>query len=288
VVIKVLVTGAYGMLGSQLVPYLRGRGYQVTAHARKGNADVCSDLSNADQTITALDAVQPEVIVNLAALADVDECERSPQSAYLANVRIVENLAKWMTREGTHHHLIHVSTDQVYDGAGCHREDDINLRNYYAFSKYAGELAATKVPRTVLRTNFFGPSRCGGRVSLSDWLVRSLSSGNAITVFDDVHFTPLALQRVAELVELAVERRSEGTFNLGSKGGMSKADFAFMLAKMLGLPTATMSRGSSTDVKLSAYRPKNMCMDSSHFEEVFGVQLPTLADEIESMKAAYA
>ena len=69
---------------------------------------------------------------------------------------------------------------------------------------------------------------------------------------------------------------------------MSKADFAFTLAGVLGLPTKNVSRGISEKINLTAYRPKDMCMDSSRFEEVFGIQLPTLQEEIKSMKAAYA
>ncbi len=285
---RLLVTGCSGLLGSTLVPYLRSCGHDVLCHARKEGVEVCADLTDVDQVSLALSKVAPEVIINLAALANVDDCERNPQHAYLANVRIVENLAKWIQDNGHSCHLVQISTDQVYDGLGPHQEGDITLSNYYGFSKYAGELVAATVPSTALRTNFFGPSRCLARKSLSDWLVQSLTQGGPITVFDDVRFSPLSLQRLVELVELVIVQRRQGVFNLGSKEGMSKADFAFTLAKVLDLPTKHMSRGISNKVKLAAYRPKDMCMDSTRFEDVFGVKLPTLKEEIQSMKAAYA
>ena len=118
--------------------------------------------------------------------------------------------------------------------------------------------------------------------------MRALTKGDTITVFDDVRFSPLSLQRLVELVELVIVRRQQGVFNLGSKNGASKADFVFTFAEMLGLPTDHMSRGTSDQIKLAAYRPKDMCMDSSRFEDVFGVELPTLKEEIQSMKVAYA
>src|SRR5256885_13003403 len=79
----------------------------------------------------------PDVVVNLAGLTDVDECERKPQLAYLTNVRIVENLGQWIRDGGNKSYLVQVSTDQVYDGPGPHKEHDVTLGNYYGFSKYA-------------------------------------------------------------------------------------------------------------------------------------------------------
>jgi dTDP-4-dehydrorhamnose reductase len=65
----------------------------------------------------------PDIIINLAALANVDICERHPQLAYLSNVKIVENLASSIRNLPIRCHLVHLSTDQVYDGAGPHREE---------------------------------------------------------------------------------------------------------------------------------------------------------------------
>lgn len=285
---RFFVTGAQGMMGHHLIPHLRACGHEVIRHSRKGNVEMCTDLTDTGQAIAALDEAAPELIVNLAACTSVDECERNPQLAYLANVRIVENLVKWMRKRRGSCHLVHISTDQVYDGFGSHKEENVTLTNYYGFSKYAGELAAASVSSTILRTNFFGPSQCQGRLSLSDWLVQSLTKGDPITVFEDVRFSPLSLQRLVELVELVSMNHQQGIFNLGSKEGMSKADFAFTLADVLGLSSRTMFRGTSAQLELSAYRPKDMCMDSSRFEKTFGIQLPTLKEEIYSMKDAYA
>ena len=68
---------------------------------------------------------------------------------------------------------------------------------------------------------------------------------------------------------------------------MSKADFAFKLAEVLGLPTENMRRGSVAEVNLVARRAKDMRMDSSSFEKVFEVELPKLTQEIEFLKEAY-
>ena len=285
---SILVTGSPGMLGSCLVPYLRSRGNEVVELSRTGQSSVHADLSDSGQVCAALDRIVPRSIVNLAALADVDACQRTPQRAYVANVRIVENLAAWIDARGKGCQLVHISTDQVYDGAGPHREDDVTLTNYYGFSKYAGELAAARVGATVLRTNFFGPSQCAGRASLSDWLVKSLTARDAVTVFDDILFSPLVLRTLVEQIDRVIREPRAGVFNLGSKQGMTKADFAFALAQILDLPTASISRGNSESRKLTAYRPKDMRMDSTRFEQAYSVQLPTLREELHSLRAGHA
>jgi dTDP-4-dehydrorhamnose reductase len=139
-----------------------------------------------------------------------------------------------------------------------------------------------------LRTNFFGPSHCPGRRSLTDWLLQSLIQQRAITAFNDIRFSPLSIERLVDLLGAIVARRRQGIFNLGSRNGMSKAEFAYMFAAVMGVPTTCMTSGTSDRMKLVAYRPKDMRMDSSSFEDAFGVALPTLQEEIHSMKRAYA
>jgi dTDP-4-dehydrorhamnose reductase len=285
---SVIVTGASGLLGSSLVPLMNQRGHAIKIHARTGDVDFKADLSVADVVYKLLDKTKPEVIVNLVGLTDVDSCESQPNQAYIANVRTIENIANWIRQEKEACHLVHISTDQVYDGAGPHTEEQVTLTNYYSFSKYAGELAAASVPSTILRTNFFGRSLCTKRVSLTDWLYRSLSNRDAIQVFDDVLFSPLSMATLSEMIELIIQHKPVGVYNLGSHDGLSKADFAFIFAKELNILTRTMTHTSSDQVTfLKTYRPKDMRMDCSKFEKMLGVKLPLLKNEIKRVAKEY-
>jgi dTDP-4-dehydrorhamnose reductase len=267
---------------------MRACGMHVVSHGRGGQVDVATDLADAVAAQRALSSVSPDVIVNLAALTNVDECEASPNVAYRANVRVVENLARWIKEVKPACYLLQVSTDQVYDGQASHVENDVTITNYYAFSKFAGELAARQVSSTVLRTNFVGRSRCPARVSLSDWLVDAARAKRPITVFDDIYFSPLSLSRLVEMILRVIELRKTGVYNLGSFGGMSKASFAYDLMNALGYSSDHMTAGPATSVGLGAYRPKDMRMDSSAFERAFGVGLPTLQEEIVAIAGEYA
>lgn len=278
---QILVTGATGLLGSSLVPHLKESGHKVVTHARSTQADFIVDLSDRVKTGEMLTGVQPRLIINLVGLTNVDQCEEQVKYAYLANTSSVENLVSWIQETDANCHLVQVSTDQVYDSVGLNTEDQINITNSYALSKYAGELAAVRVPSTVLRVNFVGRSNVSHRESLTDWAYKSLRSAKYVEVLDDVYFSPLSITTLVQIIQMVVQRKPMGIYNLGSHDGMSKADFIFTFAKCLGLPTNNIRRIYAAHATfLKAYRPRDMRMDSSKFENTLGIKLPELADEI--------
>jgi dTDP-4-dehydrorhamnose reductase len=280
---KLLVTGASGLLGHSLVPELRAAGINVVAHGHSHGMDVAADLSDRKAAFALLDAVAPDMIVNLVALTDVDRCESQPHDAFRLNVRCVENLTEWMAG-GRKAVLIHVSTDQVYDGEGPHREADVTITNTYAMSKYAGELAALAAGGTVLRTCFFGPSQLAGRPSFSDWLIDKFRSGQIFTGFDDVRFSPLAMDTLVRMIRRVIEGQVPGLYNVGSSDGLSKFAFAEAVARRYGLDAANMRRGARSDVNLRAYRPSDMRMDSRLFETTYRTALLALQAEIDRLE----
>ncbi|TXI88804.1 MAG: SDR family oxidoreductase [Burkholderiaceae bacterium] len=285
---RVLVTGATGLLGTTLCPAFEDFGYTVIKHALNSEAHYQFDLSQTTATSQALDQVRPNIIINLVSLTSVELCEERPHSAYMANTKSVENLAAWIAESGEQCHLVQISTDHVYDGMGLHEENDITITNTYAFSKYAGELAATRVPSTILRTNFVGRSKDSRRESLTDWVYDSMTKKKTVEVLDDVFFSPLSMRTLVEMIRLVVDKKPNGIFNLGSHDGMTKAEFDFAFAECLGLPTGTMRPIPADKASfLKARRPKNMQMDSSKFEREFGIKLPRLVNELERVAEEY-
>jgi dTDP-4-dehydrorhamnose reductase len=229
-----------------------------------------------------LEQTKPEVIINLVGLTDVDRCEQYPDEAKRLNVKTVENLVNAIKKCSSSPFLIHVSTDQVYDGEGILSEKNVNLSNIYSSTKFDGELIAQEVNSTVLRTNFFGKSKTKNRKSLTDWLFCKLKLQEKIEVFEDVWFSPLSMNCLCRMIEIIIEKKIKGLFNLGSHKGMNKAEFAFHFAKFLNIPTHNMKLSKISNVKfLHAYRPKNMMMDLTKFEQTFNVKLPSLREEIE-------
>jgi len=285
---KILITGATGFLGSTLSPYLKNCGHNLVTHANTTKADFMFDLSDKNKTNDMLTTIQPTIIINLVALTNVELCEDQINLAYLINTRTVENIANWILLNDVRCHLVQISTDQVYDGTGYQSEDDIRITNNYALTKYAGELAASTVGSTILRTNFVGRSRVKDRKSLTDWVYSSIAGGNDIELLEDVYFSPLSLTTIAEMIDLVLRIKPKGTFNMGSHGGLSKAEFILQFVDCLNLPTTRLTRIKSNQAKFfRAYRPKDMRMDSSRFESMMGVKLPSLSDLVQPISREY-
>ncbi|PCH56233.1 MAG: hypothetical protein COC15_03445 [Legionellales bacterium] len=287
----VLITGATGLLGCHLAKSLHLLDeYHVISHGFSSAADVQFDLTDARDTSNNLVKICPDIIINLVACTDVDKCEFNPNLAYNLNVKTVENIVNCIIDKELSSHLIHISTDQLYDNAvsnSVSKEHDICLKNYYAFSKYAGELVAAKINATILRVNFFGKSSVEGRNSFSDWLVQSAITQQQINLFKDVYFSPLSIKTLSIAIQQILNKSISGVYNLGSSSGISKADFALMLYDILGFSTNNMTLVNYKSVDHQVVRPSNMQMDSSLFEETYGIKLPSIQEEIQFMKLEY-
>ena len=96
------------------------------------------------------------------------------------------------------------------------------------------------------------------------------------------------MSTLTEMIALVISKELIGTYNLGSKQGLSKANFAFEFAEALGLDTAYMTRAKIADIDfVKTYRPKDMRLDVSKFEQTLEVVLPTLQQEIIKVSKEY-
>ena len=284
---KLLILGAGGLLGQAFFDKQYLPDWNIEGHfGRRIEKNV--DLNNTEQAISYLNKVQPDAVLNLIALTDVDRCESYPNEAFLANVKVVENVSKWIDTQEKKVQFVQISSDQVYDGQGPHKEDTPVLKNYYAFSKYAGELAAISTKAAILRTNFFGKSQIAHRDSFTDWLYKALSQQASIQLFNDVLFSPLSMTKLCEIIAQVIEKDIIGTYNVGSREGLSKADFAYNFATAVGLDTQYTNRVSIDDVKtIKTYRPKDMRLDVTRIEKALGIVMPSLDQEIINVAKEY-
>jgi dTDP-4-dehydrorhamnose reductase len=277
---RVLITGGAGLLA----PFLAeaGRNFGSIALTCRREGDNLTDLAHGGEVIELVKSTRPDVVIHCAAMTDVDGCESDPVAADRGNRLTSENLAAALHSDCQ---LIYISTDQVYpDISGPHLEGTEDPINCYGASKLTGEQAALRHPGgTALRCNFFGPSQTPGRKSLSDFVVESLTARREITFFTDILFSPLHARTLAALVFEIIERRLPGTYNLASRDGVSKADFALGIAAHLGLQTETATIGTSANQPGRAVRPSDLRMDPGRLEAALGRRMPTLQQEIEKL-----
>ena len=276
---RILVCGASGLLGHGLVPFLKSLDLLVTTQSFSGPGDIQADLTNPDEAKKLIENTTPDIVINLAALTNVDECEKFPEKAKLLNVNLVQNLVSAIGSKNIL--LIHISTDQLYDGEGLHLEENPNPKNVYAKTKLDGEKEALKIKSIILRTTFFGRSQHPTRPSFSDWLINCFKNRTPIKLFTDVYVSPLSIKTLCKEIARVIENPVPGIYNLGSLNGMSKRDFAYTLAKRFNHPIESHAEDISvSESTLLAFRPKNMLMDCTKYMQTYDCKLPTLVDEI--------
>lgn len=282
---RVLITGASGMLGSSLIETLRGRldviglSRHRPADARVGWLEI--DLAIPGQLATALEQALPDVVVHAAAMTNVDECERDPDLAMRVNQDCVGDIAAHCAARSAK--LVYISTDAVFDGSGKtpYREtDEARPLNVYARAKLGGESLALEAPSSlVLRTNIFG-WRHGRGGSLGEWILAGLREGRELTTFKDVYFSPIAAVLFAGVISSCIECDLRGLFHAGGAESISKHEFAMKIAEQCGLPVQGLRPISVDEKPLTAPRPKYMSLDSSKLATRLRTELPTVSSSI--------
>ena len=279
---RILILGSSGLLGSSLTPKIKLLDYEIVTHSLNKKSDYKVDLSVKNNVFDLLKNTQPDIIINLVALTDVDYCEKNPDEAYVINVQVVTNITDYIIQSSKHIHLLQISTDQIYDnGNHLHNEDDVSIKNIYAFSKIMSEAVVGKVSSSILRTNFFGKSYSINKISLTDWVYHNLKKGKTLKAFNNVYFNPLSLETLCSIIADFIDKNHIGIYNVGSCGCLSKANFIIHFAKMLSLPTDNIIEMPVEKVLLEgAYRPRNMLMNCEKLENKLSCKMPNLVDEI--------
>ena len=275
---KILILGSDGILGSYLAKYLKSNSFEVIEVNRK---NYFSKIKN----IKKKSFFKIDTIINCVAMTNVDECEKDVESAFKSNAYFIKNFSQEINIKSIH--LINISTDQVYSGKGPHIEKNIKPINVYGVTKLLGEEYANNFLTTNLRINYIAKSTREKKQSFTDWLFFSLKKGKNITLFDDIIFNPLYVDDICKALGKVIVNPIYGTFNLGSRDYMSKADFGIMFAKELGLSTRSVKLDSYLNNKVLTRRPRDMSMDVRLFEKTFKQNLPYLIDAIKKISKDY-
>ncbi|NQY73971.1 MAG: SDR family oxidoreductase [Candidatus Margulisbacteria bacterium] len=257
---KIIITGASGLLGSHLYTFFSSQHSVIgTFHSQEKKALLPLNLCNLSDTQAFISTHKPDVIIHTAALTNVDQCNTDLDLAYQLNVQTVKHLTLALQSYPSTR-LIQISTDQVYNKAYSKEEDTFPI-NGYGITKLLGEYIALQHPNTVvLRTNFYGWGQ--NKPSFSDWIIKTVTSRQPITLFDDVFFSPLYLSQLSHILDLTISTSLSGVYNAGSQDRVSKKEFAISLANELKLDISYAGTGSAKMANMTAKRPTDMSMDS--------------------------
>lgn len=276
---RLLITGAAGMLGLDLQAAARAAGHEVVALTR---ADL--DITDRDAALRAVGDKAPEVVINCAAYTDVDGAESAPGLAYATNGFGAESIALAAARCGAR--LVHVSTDYVFDGSKREpylESDPPGPRSVYGASKLAGEqMAAAAAPaHTIVRVSgLFGT---GGKCFPATML-RLASERDELTVVDDQVTCPTFTGHLAAaLLQLAEDSPDPpGIVHVTAAGECSWYEFAVEILRRAGAGTR-VNPGSTADLARPAPRPAYSVMRS----ERGAPELPDWRDGLDAYLAAH-
>ena len=263
---KVLITGAGGMLGAEMAERFRQAGHTVIPTGRKPNL-VSMDITDAQQVRTVFDEHRPQVVIHCAAMTNVDACERQPQQAYRVNAFGTELIAAHCQRVGAI--CVAISTDYVFDGSKgspYHEYDSPNPLSVYGRSKYAGEQAVRSLcPRHyIIRTAWLYGTH--GK-SFPHFVLERVRAGESPSVIADQIGSPTFTADVAERLLQLLATDCFGTYHLTNAGPVSRYEFAQELLRLAGLPV-NLTPLSLGEWQTPAPRPRYSALISWRLEWV--------------------
>jgi len=264
----VLITGSNGLLGQKLVQQLHAKpNYKLIATSKGANriSSIAGfvyeqlDITDADQVKNAFAKHQPDILINTAAMTNVDACEDDKEGCWEMNVKAVECLLAECQKYDTH--FIHLSTDFVFDGEnGPYSESDLpNPLSYYGESKFASEKVLQNssyknwaIARTII---VYGLVEQMSRSNIVLWAKGALEKGDPINVVDDQFRSPTLAVDLAKGCVLIADKQAKGVYHLSGKDLMSILELVNRVADFFNLDKSSISAIKSITLNQTAKRP---------------------------------
>ena len=280
---RILVSGASGLLGIHLsMEAMREHAVIGLDRGTLKSAPfqvIRTEILNPNTIASVLDTVQPDWLINCAALANLERCEEEPEQAKMLNIYLPGDLATVCAERNIRY--VHISTDAVFDGTreGAYTEDDEpNPQSVYAKTKLDGERAVQEVnPQAMIaRVNFYGWS-LGGRRSLAEFFVNNLSEGKNVNGFTDVIFCPMLVNDTARLLLEMLQKNLSGLYHVVGAQPMSKYAFGMDLARTFGFREDLISPRSVEGSSLTAKRSHNLWLSTHKLSTDLGREIPSFS-----------
>lgn len=267
---KLLITGSNGLLGQKLVYALvNKKNIQTIATSVGANRLLKTegyiyeslDITNKNEVDTIVKKYLPDVIINTAAMTNVDACETKREECWALNVTAVQHIVDAIKKYSPSTHLIHLSTDFIFDGekGSEYTEDDTpNPLSYYALSKWESEkvLMASSIKWAIARTIIvYGIVDNMSRSNIVLWAKDALTKGQKINVVDDQFRSPTLAEDLAEGCILIAEKGATGVYNLSGPNTFSILDLVYKVADYWKLDKSLITPSKSNTLNQPAKRP---------------------------------
>ena len=278
---RILITGAFGQLGHALQSVLSKKSnYELICTGRKvkkGQEGIPLDIRNQVALKELINTTAPDILVNLAAMTNVDACELNPKLAGEINVAGLEHICDSFKGK-----IIHLSTDYVFDGtSGPYKEDDpLNPISIYGKTKLVSEhiLLEKDIKNLVIRGNVLYDYSPHTSASFLNWVVSSLKGNQEIKVVEDQFNNPTWTRSMSDIIELSIENDLEGIIHWGDSVHISRFEFAKLIAKKFSLNESLIKPVLTSELNQPARRPLQSGLSTEKLVNMLDIIPPSIDD----------
>lgn len=275
---KILILGSSGNLGCALYKNISSNFKKIHTGLKKRSID----LTNFNELKKKINLTNPDIIINCAAITNVDLCENKKFFTKKINTQLIKNIFRIKKNKKLNFKFIQLSTDQIYNSKNylpSTEKSKTYCFNEYSRQKLEAEKVCEKKNTIILRCNFFVNSKS----NLFNWLIKSKNSKKIVYFFKDIYFNPLNIITLSRIINKIIYKmlyqNFSGIYNLGAQDSISKSEFCLHIIKKLKLKKINYKIVKS-DNFLKTRRPKNMVMNIKKFEKDFRIKLPKIKNQI--------
>ena len=292
---RMLVFGSNGLLGQKVAELLiRGTPASVTLSSFEAAPVrpmepaeyVQADITSKKEVKQVVAHAEPDVIINCAAITNVDACETERETAWKVNVGGVEHIIESARR--TDATIVHVSSDYVFDGkAGPYTEDDRpEPLSYYGKTKLAGEnsLRVSGMKFLIARTMILYGFAPGVKQNFALWLIQSLEKQTPVRIVDDQFGNPTLADDLAYGLLRGVELGRTGIYNIAGRDIVSRHEFALRVARAFNLDAGLISPVKTAQLRQPAHRPLKSGLITLKAEVELGIHPSTIEQGLAVLK----
>jgi dTDP-4-dehydrorhamnose reductase len=293
---KVLITGAHGLLGQKLALIMGAETRwellltdltSRTFFINKRFDYQQLDIRNRNDVKSLIAAYTPDVIVNTAAMTDVDACESDKVAAWSVNVDGLKHLMIGARRiEGCR--IVQISSDYVFDGTAPPYDEQSRPSplGYYGKSKLAAEnaLLGSSVSALLLRTQVLYGTGYELRPNFVSWVLDRLERNEPVKVVDDQIGNPTLADDLAWGIVKLLERRCEGIYHVSGPEAIDRYSFACRIAQTFGFDTRWLKRISTAELGQNAPRPADSAFITLKFEAACNWRMSNVARGLERLR----
>ena len=293
---RVLIVGSNGLLGQKMAElFIRGTQNKVTlSSVEPGSVFSIPDVDYVQTDLTVKKAVkqlvatcEPHVVINCAAMTNVDACENERELAWKINVGAIENIIEACHTSNTR--IVHVSSDYVFNGmSGPYSEEDRpDPLSYYGKTKLASEnaLRASGLAYIIARTMVLYGLAPGVKMNFALWLIQSLENGTQVKIVDDQIGNATLVDDLAYGLMRAVELEKTGIYNIAGREILTRFEFAIKIAEVFGLDPSLIVPIKTADLHQPAPRPLNSGLITLKAETDLGLKLSNVAEGLTILKS---